>query len=219
MRISNRFRAVVRVTRITALVRGDRLDSHRRRASGAPGNVVVMKRKTNATSDPTVRDQKRSRPLERATPGDHASSLGTHSASAPTTASPAAAQSSPDSFRWTVANYWDVAQCDVASTTTVPCVLILIGDSSPAVAAQTLRLSMRNYLFSLAEVVKDGLAAPPRLDSASMELSAELWRLARVEDEHIQRVLAACAGNKSEAARRLGITRKTLQKKVAIRRT
>ena len=175
-----------------------------------------MKRKTNATSNPTLRDQERSRPLERATPGDDAASPGTHSASAPTTAAPAAAQSSPDSFRWTVANYWDVAQCDIASTTTVPCVLVLIGDSSPAVAAQTLRLSMRNYLFSLAEVVKDGLAA--HLDSASRELSAELWRLARVEDEHIQRVLAACDGNKSEAARRLGITRKTLQKKVAIRR-
>ena len=178
-----------------------------------------MKRKTNATSDPSLRDPKRSRPLERATPGDGAANPGTHSASAPTTAAPAAAQSSPDSFRWTVANYWDVAQCDVASKATVPCVLVLIGDSSPVVAAQTLRLSMRNYLFSLAEVVKDDLAAPPHLDSASVKLSAELWRLARVEDEHIQRVLAACDGNKSEAARRLGITRKTLQKKVAIRRT
>ena len=178
-----------------------------------------MKRKTNATSDSTLRDQKRSRPLEPATAGDDAASPGPPSASAPTTGASDAAQSSPDSFRWTVANYWDVAQCDVASTTTVPCVLVLIGDSSPAVAAQTLRLSMRNYLFSLAEVVKDDLAAPPHLDSGSVEFSAELWRLARVEDEHIQRVLAACDGNKSEAARRLGITRKTLQKKVAIRRT
>ena len=182
----------------------------------APGNVVVMKRKTDATSG---RDPKRSRPLECATPEDDAASPGTHAASAPTTADPAAAQSSPDSFRWTVANYWDVAQVDVASKPTVPCVLVLIGDSSPAVAAQTMRLSMRNYLFSLAEVVKDGLAAPPHLDSASVEFSAEVWRLARVEDEHIQRVLAACDGNKSEAARRLGITRKTLQKKVATRRT
>jgi DNA-binding protein Fis len=178
-----------------------------------------MKRKTNATSDPTLRDQMRSRPVARATAGNDATNPGTRSAPAHPIAEPAAASSSPDSFRWTVANYWDVAQGDVVSKTTVLCVLVLIGESNPAAAAQALRLSMRNYLPSLAEVVKDGLAAPPHLDSASGELSAELWRLARVEDEHIQRVLAACSGNKSEAARRLGITRKTLQKKVAIRRT
>jgi|HubBroStandDraft_2_1064218.scaffolds.fasta_scaffold162484_2 DNA-binding protein Fis len=217
MRTSNQLSAVVRVTRITARVRPDRLDSPRPLREHPAGNVVVMKR--NATSDLTLPDQMRSRPLERATPGNDAANPGTRSAPAPRIADPAAAQSSPDSFRWTVANYWDVARGDVVSKTTAPCLLVLIGDGNPALAAQALCLSMRNYLPSLAEVVKDALAASPHLDSAAVEFSAGLWRLARVEDEHIQRVLAACGGNKSEAARRLGITRKTLQKKVAIRRT
>jgi two-component system response regulator RegA len=39
--------------------------------------------------------------------------------------------------------------------------------------------------------------------------------LARAEWEHIQRVLSDCEGNISEAARRLGLHRRTLQRKLA----
>jgi two-component system response regulator RegA len=39
--------------------------------------------------------------------------------------------------------------------------------------------------------------------------------LARVEWEHIQRILSDCGGNISEAARRLGIHRRSLQRKLA----
>ena len=39
--------------------------------------------------------------------------------------------------------------------------------------------------------------------------------LARVEWEHIQRVLADCDGNISHAARLLGIHRRSLQRKLA----
>jgi len=39
--------------------------------------------------------------------------------------------------------------------------------------------------------------------------------LARVEWEHIQRVLADSGGNISEAARRLGLHRRSLQRKLA----
>jgi two-component system response regulator RegA len=38
--------------------------------------------------------------------------------------------------------------------------------------------------------------------------------LARAEWEHIQRVLSDCGNNISESARRLGITRRTLQLKL-----
>jgi two-component system response regulator RegA len=38
--------------------------------------------------------------------------------------------------------------------------------------------------------------------------------LARAEWEHIQRVLTDCGGNISEAARRLGIHRRSLQRKL-----
>jgi two-component system response regulator RegA len=38
--------------------------------------------------------------------------------------------------------------------------------------------------------------------------------LARVEWDHLQRILADCEGNVSETARRLGITRRTVQLKL-----
>jgi two-component system, response regulator RegA len=41
--------------------------------------------------------------------------------------------------------------------------------------------------------------------------------LKRLEWEHIQRVLAECDNNISEAARRLGLHRRTLQRKLAKR--
>ncbi|MGB5623386.1 MAG: sigma-54 dependent transcriptional regulator [Gammaproteobacteria bacterium] len=40
------------------------------------------------------------------------------------------------------------------------------------------------------------------------------WTLEQVKQHHMERVLAASAGNKSEAARRLGISRKTLERKL-----
>ena len=39
--------------------------------------------------------------------------------------------------------------------------------------------------------------------------------LARVEYEHIQRILVECGGNISEATRRLGIHRRSLQRKLS----
>lgn len=42
------------------------------------------------------------------------------------------------------------------------------------------------------------------------------WRLEEVEKQHILRVLEAADGNKSEAARRLGVSRKTLERKLAL---
>ncbi|HTT69653.1 MAG TPA: helix-turn-helix domain-containing protein, partial [Anaeromyxobacteraceae bacterium] len=46
------------------------------------------------------------------------------------------------------------------------------------------------------------------------EPAATVPSLQRVEWEHIQRVLADCGGNISEAARRLGIHRRSLQRKL-----
>ena len=39
------------------------------------------------------------------------------------------------------------------------------------------------------------------------------WPLNKVQQQHIEQVLSACSGNKSQAARQLGITRKTLDRK------
>ena len=47
------------------------------------------------------------------------------------------------------------------------------------------------------------------------EAAAETPSLARVEWEHIQRVLTDCDGNITKAAERLGIHRRSLQRKLA----
>ncbi len=49
------------------------------------------------------------------------------------------------------------------------------------------------------------------------DLPIDTPSLARVEWEHLQRVLTDCDGNISEAARQLGMHRKSLQRKLAKR--
>jgi DNA-binding protein Fis len=46
------------------------------------------------------------------------------------------------------------------------------------------------------------------------ELGDPELTLATIERMHVERVLAACGGNQSEAARRLGIGRNTLARKL-----
>jgi two-component system response regulator HydG len=55
--------------------------------------------------------------------------------------------------------------------------------------------------------------APPPSPEAAVEIPAEAT-LEAVEKASILRALKATGGNKSEAARRLGITRRTLHKKL-----
>jgi DNA-binding NtrC family response regulator len=59
----------------------------------------------------------------------------------------------------------------------------------------------------------EGLACGPAQQDAGYPLN---WRLEEVEKQHILRVLEAAEGNKSEAARRLGVSRKTLERKLAL---
>lgn len=58
-------------------------------------------------------------------------------------------------------------------------------------------------------------AVPPTDAAAGDEASTLDLPLAEVEKRHILRVLDAAGGNKSEAARRLGVSRKTLERKCA----
>jgi ActR/RegA family two-component response regulator len=45
----------------------------------------------------------------------------------------------------------------------------------------------------------------------------EDWTLERVKEHHMRRVLEVCEGNRSQAARRLGVSRKTLERKLGPR--
>lgn len=95
-------------------------------------------------------------------------------------------------------------------------VLVLTGFGSIATTVDALRLGAVNFLPKPADA-DDILAAFERADSQSPEAPAdehEVPSLARVEWEHIHRVLADCSGNISEAARRLGIHRRSLQRKL-----
>jgi two-component system response regulator RegA len=93
-------------------------------------------------------------------------------------------------------------------------VLVLTGYGSIATAVEATKLGAIGYLPKpvdadelLAAFAREGVAtdAPGRFETPS---------LARAEWEHIQRVLADCGGNISEAARRLGIHRRSLQRKL-----
>jgi two-component system response regulator RegA len=93
--------------------------------------------------------------------------------------------------------------------------VMLTGYGSIASAVEALRLGAHDYLSKpvdadevIAALSGAGAAVPRPAPSVSAP------SLARAEWEHIQRVLSDCGGNVSEASRRLGITRRTLQLKL-----
>jgi two-component system, response regulator RegA len=96
-------------------------------------------------------------------------------------------------------------------------IVVLTGYGSIASAVEALRLGAHDYLSKpadadqiLAALTGEGARLPgPPADGQSPTPT-----LARAEWEHIQRVLTDCGGNISEASRRLGITRRTLQLKL-----
>jgi two-component system response regulator RegA len=94
-------------------------------------------------------------------------------------------------------------------------ILVLTGYGSIATAVEAIRLGASDYLPKPADV-DDILAALHRNadDKKPIPTDFQAPSLARTEWEHINRVLSDCAGNVSEAARRLGIHRRSLQRKL-----
>jgi two-component system, response regulator RegA len=96
-------------------------------------------------------------------------------------------------------------------------VVILSGFGSISTAIDAVRLGATNFLPKPADA-DDILAAFARGDSEVELPQADeeipVPTLAQAEWEHIHRVLADCSGNISEAARRLGIHRRSLQRKL-----
>jgi len=91
--------------------------------------------------------------------------------------------------------------------------LVLTGFGSIATAVEAMRLGAHHYLSKPvdADEIVEALKSPT---PSAGERAARPPSLARAEWEHIQRVLADCGGNISESARRLQITRRTLQLKL-----
>lgn len=96
-------------------------------------------------------------------------------------------------------------------------VVVLTGYGSIATAVEAVRLGATHYLTKPAYPDEILAAFEPRAAAVAAEAEAggDVPSLARVEWEHIQRVMADCRSNVSEAARRLGLHRRSLQRKLA----
>jgi two-component system, response regulator RegA len=90
-------------------------------------------------------------------------------------------------------------------------VVVLTGYGSIATAVQSVKLGAASYLTKPADA--DQIVAA--FDGIQPVGDAVVPSLARVEWEHIQRVMTDCGGNVSLAARLLGIHRRSLQRKLA----
>lgn len=95
--------------------------------------------------------------------------------------------------------------------------VVLTGYGSIATAVEAVRRGATHYLTKPADVDDILLAFAgatlPEGEAAARE--HQVPSLARAEWEHIQRVLADCGGNISQAARLLRIQRRSLQRKLA----
>ena len=95
-------------------------------------------------------------------------------------------------------------------------VVVLTGYGSIATAVDAIRLGAVHYLPKPADA-EEILAAFARAEApplASARVDVPAPSLARAEWEHINRVLSDAGGNISAAARRLGIHRRSLQRKL-----
>ena len=98
-------------------------------------------------------------------------------------------------------------------------ILLLTGYASIATAVEAIKRGATDYLAKPvdADQVVQALRGGGEGIEATAASAFAAPPLKRLEWEHIQRVLAECEGNISEAARRLGLHRRTLQRKLAKR--
>lgn len=94
--------------------------------------------------------------------------------------------------------------------------VMLTGYGSIATTVDAMRLGAVNYLTKPADADQilaafSAAEAPPLAVSSDYEPAS----LDQVEWEHIQRVLDDCGGNITHAAKKLGVHRRTLQRKLA----
>jgi len=96
-------------------------------------------------------------------------------------------------------------------------IVMLTGYASIATAVEAIKLGAIHYLAKPADA-DEILAAFHRTEGdAALPVGSKPLSVARLEWEHIQKVLGECQGNISETARRLGMHRRTLQRKLGKR--
>jgi two-component system, response regulator RegA len=92
-------------------------------------------------------------------------------------------------------------------------IVVVTGYGSIATAVEAMRLGAHDYLTKPAHA--DQILAAFEADPEAAQPDYTVPSLAKVEREHIERVLQECNGNISAAARVLGVHRRTLQYKLA----
>ena len=90
-------------------------------------------------------------------------------------------------------------------------IVALVRDSRVETALEAMG---RGAHFYLNKPVDAGDVSSALTGGRQFPQPAQTMTLARVEWDHMQRILAGCGGNVSETARRLGITRRTVQLKL-----
>jgi len=94
------------------------------------------------------------------------------------------------------------------------CIIMLTGYGSIATALTATRLGADHFLTKPADADQIVNAWQKLSCGAEEPVVQTVPSLARVEWEHIQRVLADCSGNVSQAAKLLGLHRRSLQRKL-----
>ncbi|MDZ7735297.1 MAG: response regulator transcription factor [Gammaproteobacteria bacterium] len=93
-------------------------------------------------------------------------------------------------------------------------IVVLTGYASIATAVEAMKLGAIHYLTKPADADEIIAAFDQDKGDEAVAVAEQPIPLNRVEWEHIQRVLNECDGNISETARRLGMHRRTLQRKL-----
>jgi two-component system response regulator RegA len=101
---------------------------------------------------------------------------------------------------------------ELDATTTI---IVLTGYGSIATAVESVKLGATTYLTKPVDAEQILAAFDGERPAGASQTPYAVPSLARVEWEHIQRVLADCGGNLSQAARLLGIHRRSLQRKLS----
>ncbi|MEW6118871.1 MAG: response regulator transcription factor [Pseudomonadota bacterium] len=103
---------------------------------------------------------------------------------------------------------------DLAGRDHPPVIVVLTGYASIATAVEAVRLGAQHYLAKPANADEILAALTRDTPDAALDIAAEPLSVARLEWEHIQKVLAEHDGNISATARALKMHRRTLQRKL-----